>query len=253
MVDQDSNVLNEVLAMGDEIEKLMFGVISAQTLISENEFELFISAMAVRCLNYLRATLLLSRKSLAQPAAGCVRSLIEQKWVFVAFSAEDTHDEAIQRLRKLGEFERKKGCKNLRELPSNECDPRITADALSKIEADLDADAEYYSLKKWAELANCSSEYLTTYALLCGRTHPSVLAIESHFILDDSERVSSVTANPDVDSLFQNALLACRAMIVILDAGLEGWKTENVVTVAAEFRKRIDNLWQQVPDPLASV
>lgn len=252
-VPQTNPVLNDVLAVGDEIEALMAAVISTQTLTQDAELEQYMSAMAVRCLNYLRATLLLSRKGLAQPAAGCVRSLIEQRWVFVAIAAKDTREEALQRLRKMGEFNRKKGCDNLRKLPTNVRDIRITEDALSAIEASLDIEAEYSSLKKWAELAKCALEYLVAYALLCNRTHPSAHAIESHLLFDDVGRVLSVTANPDIDSLPGDVLLACRAMIDVLDAGPGAWKTENVVTVATEFRQRIEKLLQKVPDLLASV
>jgi hypothetical protein len=250
LTDHDSNVLNDALAVGDEIEQLMVRVISSQTLAQDDVFEQYISAMAVRCLNFLRATLILSRQGLAQPASGCVRSLIEQRWVFGAVAAKDTRAEALQRLKEHGDYNRKQACKNLRKLPINERDNRITDEALSEVEASLGA-GKKHCISNWAELAKYNSEYQITYALLCDRMHPSSFAIEEHLILDDSKRVRSVTANPDFNSLPRDILQACEVMIDVFVAGSEVWQTENVVTVETEFRQRIEKLWQKVPDPLA--
>lgn len=238
--------------MGDEIEQLMVRVLSSRSLTQDAVFEQLMSAMAVRCLNFLRATLVLSREGLVQPVAGCVRSLIEQRWVFEAVAAKDTHDEALQRLQKHGEYNRKKGCENLRKLASNERDQRITDEALSKVEASLDVEAEYHSLKNWADMAKRNSEYLTAYALLCSQTHPTILAIENHLLFDDSGLVLSVTANPDTDSLPRDVLQACEVMIDVIAASPDSWQTEDVVTEAIELRKRMHKLWESVPDQLTS-
>lgn len=248
---QDNQALNGALAVGDEIERLIVGIISSQALTQDAVFEQLMSAMAVRCLNFLRATLLLSRQGLAQPASSCVRSLIEQRWVFEAIAAKDTRDEALQRLQKHGEYNRKNGCKNLRALPSNERDHRITDKTLSQAEATLDIDAEYHSLKNWAKMAKRNSEYLTAYALLCNRTHPTIQAIESHLLFNDSMQVKSVTAYPEIDSLHRDVLQVCEVMIDIIAAGPDSWRSEGVVIEATKLRQRISKLWELVPDPLS--
>lgn len=250
---RDNQALKGALAVGDEIEQLMVRVLSSRSLRQGEEFELYMSAMAVRCLNFLRATLLLSRQGLGQSASGCVRSLIEQRWVFEAVASEDTRGEALMRLHEHGEYNRKVACKNLRELASNERDQRVTDKALSQVEASLDIETAYHSLKNWANLAKRSSEYLTAYALLCSRTHPTILSIESHLLFDDSGRVLSLTANPDIDSLPRDVLQACEVMIDVIAASPDSWQTADVVIEANELRQRIHKLWESVPDPLTSL
>lgn len=250
---KDNQELNGALAVGEKIELLMVKVLSSRSLTQNAVLEQFISTMAVRCLNFLRATLLLSRQGLVQPTASCVRSLIEQRWVFEAVAAKATRDEALKRLFEHGEYNRKNACKNLRALENNERDQRITNEALSQVEASLDVEAEYHSLKRWAELAKRSSEYLTAYALLCSRTHPTIQAIENHLLFDDSGRVLSVTANPEIDSLPRDVLQACEVMIDVIAASPDSWQTKDVVTEVIELRQRIYKLWESVPDPLMSI
>lgn len=250
VADYDNHVLEGVLAVGDEIEQFMVRVLSSRSLTQDEVYEQLMSAMAVRCLNFLRATLILSREGLAQPAAGCVRSLIEQRWVFEAVAAKDTRDEALQRLRKHGEYNRKKGCKNLRELANTERDQRVTDEALSQVEASLDDEAKQHTQKNWADMVKRNSEYLTAYALLCNCTHPTILAIENHLLFDDSGRVLSVTANPDIDSLPRDVLQACEVMIDVIAASPDSWQTKDVIIEATELRQQIHKLWESVPDPL---
>ena len=244
----DSHTLDEALVVGDEIEHLIVRILASQSLTQDDVFEQFISAMAVRCLNFMRATLLLSRHGLGQPASGCVRSLIEQRWVFEAVAAKNTRDEALKRLYEHGEYNRKKACENLRKLPSDERDQRITDEALSELEASLDAGKKHF-VSSWPELAKRSSD-LTAYMLLCDRTHPSSSAIENHLQFDDSGRVLSVTANPDINSLPRDVLQACEVMIDVIAASPDSWRTDDVVTEATELRQRIHKLWESVPDPL---
>lgn len=248
---KDNQALQGALAVGDEIEQLMVRVLSSQSLTQDEVFEQFMSAMAVRCLNFLRAVLVLSRQGLGQPVSVCVRSLIEQRWVFEAVASEDTRDEALKRLREHGEYNRKKACNNLRKLPSNERDQRITNEALSELEGSLGAEKKH-SIFNWAELAKRNSEYQITYAILSDRTHPSILAIERHVQFNDSGRVLSLTANPDIDSLPLGVLQACEVMIDVIAAGPNSWQTEDVVIEASELRQQLNKLWESAPDPLIS-
>lgn len=240
-----SHTLDEALSVGDKIEQLMIKVLSARRLTQSEEFEQLMSAMAVRCLNFLRATLLLTRSGLGQPASGCVRSLIEQRWVFEAVAAKDTRDEALTRLYEQGEYNRKKAYENLRKLDSDERDQSITDEALSQLEASL-GKVKDHSLSNWAKLAKRNSEYLATYRLLCARIHPSSLAIESHLLFDESGRVQTVTANPDWDSLPRDVLQACEVMIDIIASSPDSWRTEDVTIEATELRKHIHILWQSL-------
>ncbi len=245
MANHVNHTLDEALSVGDKIEQLMVRVLSIRKLTQNEEFELFMSAMALRCLNFLRATLLLSRAGLGQPVSGCVRSLIEQRWVFEAVAAKDTRDEALKRLHEQDEYNRKKACENLRNLDSSERDQSITEEALSQIEASLGKTNNHH-LSNWAKLAKRSSEYLATYALLCTRIHPSSLAIESHLLFDDSARIQTVTANPDLDSLPRDILQACEIMIDVIASSPDTWQTEDVVIEATELRKRLHKLWQRI-------
>ena len=249
---RENQTLKGTLAVGDEIEKLMVRLLLSQRLTQDCVFEQLMLAMAVRCLNYFRATLILSRQGLGQSASGCVRSLIEQRWIFEAVAAEGTRDEALLRLQKHDEYNRKKGCENLRELESNERDQRITDEALSKVDTSLDVEAKYHRLKKWADLAKRNSEYLTTYAALCSQSHPTIQAIESHLVFDDTGRVISVTAIPDSDSLPRDILQACEVMIDVIAASPASWQSEDVVIGATELRHRMPKLWESVPDPFGN-
>jgi hypothetical protein len=250
MANYDKSVLGEALVVGDEIERLMIKILSSRTLRQDEMFEQFISAMAIRCLNFFRATLLLSRQGLSQPASVCVRCLVEQCWVFVAVAAESTRDDALKRLYEHSEYNRKKACDDLRKLPSNQRDQRITDEALSELEATLVAGKKHF-VSGWATIANRSSD-LTAYTLLCDRSHPSSLAIESHVVFDDSGRVISLTANPDTDSLPRDVLFACDVMIDVISANPDSWQTDDVVAEAIEVRTRLHKLWELVSDPFVS-
>jgi hypothetical protein len=149
VADYDKNMLDEALVLGDEVEQLMIRVLSSQAMKQDEMLEQFMSAMAIRCLNFFRATLLLSRQSLSQPASVCVRSLIEQRWVFEAVAAESTRGDALKRFYEHSEYNRKQACENLRKLPSNERDQRITDEALYELEATLVAGKKHF-LRGWA-------------------------------------------------------------------------------------------------------
>lgn len=244
------SVLGKSLAVGDEIEKFMIKVLLLHSLAQDDALDQFMSAMAVRCLNLLRATLLLSRSGLGQPASGCVRSLIEQRWVFEAVAATDTRDAALRRIYELGEYNRKKFCVHLRKLSSNERDVRITDEALSQIENSIDDDRKHF-ITDWSKLANRCSD-LTAYMLLCDRTHPSGSAIESHILFNDSGQVVSITATPDTNSLPRDVLQACEIMIDIIAAGPDYWRTEEVIAQATRLRCRVHELWGLLPDSLLS-
>jgi hypothetical protein len=247
---KNCQVINDALALGNDIEQLAVRVFSRIALAQNALAEQFMFAMAVRCLNCFRASLLLSHEYLAQPAAACVRSLIEQRWVFEAVAADNTRGKAIKWLNEHGEYNRKRALDNLRKLPSGERDHRITDEALSKIEEGLGV-AAYHSLKCWAELAGRESEYLSAYARLCDRIHPSSNAIDSHLLYDDSGQLLSITAIPDADLLLLDLTQACEAMIDVIAACPESWQTADVIADATSLRQRVNGLWQLVPDPLA--
>lgn len=251
MADCDSHLLGEVLAAGDEIERFVVRVLSSLSLTQDAVFEQFLSAMAVRCLNFFRATLLLSRQGLGQPASSCVRCLIEQRWVYEAVTSEDTRDEALRWLNEHSDYNRKNACDNLLKLENNQRDQRITNEVLDQLKTSITTGKKHF-VSDWAKLAKRDSEYLVTYTLLCDRTHPSSMAIESHVLFDDSGQVLSLTANPDTDSLPRDVLQACEVMIDAISASPNSWQTEDVVAKATELRMRILKLWELVPDLLTS-
>jgi len=99
------------------------------------------------------------------------------------------------------EYNRNRAVVNLRSLGQEERDQRITDEWLAEVQAGIDPDKSYHCLQRWAELAGRTSEYRTTYALLCNQMHPSFHAVDSHLLFDSDTRVRSVTVKADVQSL----------------------------------------------------
>ncbi|MDP2832859.1 MAG: hypothetical protein Q8Q28_06115 [Pseudomonadota bacterium] len=73
-----SQVLGSALALGCEVEKFVENILSSLGLTKDDDDEqLLMFSMSVRCINFFRAVLCLTREQLAQPVAACVRSLSE--------------------------------------------------------------------------------------------------------------------------------------------------------------------------------
>lgn len=246
-----SPLLSSVLSLGNEIEQLTVKCLSSPILNQGDKVGVLILSMSVRCLNFFRSILYLSREQLTQPVATCLRSLIEQRWVFEAVANEETREEAIRRLDEHNEYDRKRSLGNLRALGQVERDHRITDESLAKLETSLDSSGDYHSLKSWAELAKRNPEYLTAYALLCGQTHPSLRAVENHLLFDANGQINSVTAKVEIQSLPLHALQACEVMIDLIAACPVAWRTVDIASQATNFRHRLGELWERVYDPLS--
>jgi len=249
--ESQSQLLGSTLALGSEVEQLVVKFLSSLGVVQQDHAQLLMFSMSVRCLNFFRAIQYLSQEQLAQPVAACVRSLLEQRWVFEAVAHEPTREEALRRLAEHEERNRKQGLDNLRKLGQDGRDQRITDESLAEVEAGIDSERRaYHSQKKWAELAKRESEYLTTYAVLCDQLHPSLRAVEKHFLFDAGGRVQSVTAKADVHALPLHMTQACEVMIDVIAACPESWLTEDMVSQATALRQRLCELWERLPDPL---
>jgi len=245
-----SQVLGSALALGCEVEKFVENILSSLGLTQDDDEQLLMFSMSVRSFNFFRAILFLAREQLAQPVAACVRSLIEQRWVFEAVARESTREVAIRRLGEHEEHNRKRGLDKLRTLGQDERDHRITDERLAEVEAGLDSERSYRSPQSWAELAGRKSEYLTAYALLCDQMHPSLRAAEKHLLFDADGRVQSVTAKADIHSLPLYVTHACEVMIDVIAACPETWLTADRVSQATDLRLHLSELWERIPDPL---
>lgn len=245
-----SELLDAVLGAGSEVEQLAVKSLSSFRLAQDDKVGLLMCSMFVRCLNFFRAVRYLSRQRLSQPAAACVRSLIEQRWVLESVACESTRAESLRRLAEHDEHNRKRGLDNLRDLGQDERDHRITDEWLDEVEAELDPARSKTDLKKWAELANQRKEYLTTYALLCNMTHPSLGAVENHLLFNADGRVLSVTAKSGGPSLSLHVIQACEVMIDVIATCTGAWRMEEVTNHANDLRHRLSELLERVPDQL---
>lgn len=242
--------LSRVLTLGREVEQLAERFLSTLVVSQDDDEQLLMFSMSVRCINFFRAILCLAPDRLAHPMASCVRGLIEQRWVFEAVAREATRKEAIRRLMEHEEYNRNRAVVNLRSLGQEERDQRITDEWLAEVQAGIDPDKSYHSLQRWAELAGRTSEYRTTYALLCNQMHPSFHAVDSHLLFDSDTRVRSVTVKADVQSLPLHLVQACEVMIDVIAACPEPWLTADIVSQATELRHCLGGLWECIPDPL---
>lgn len=245
-IDHDK-ALDETVVLADEVDRYASGFLSAVQVTGGNDIELLMLAMAVRSINFFRGVKSLSREGLAQPAASCLRSLLEQVWVFGAIADESSRDEAIKRLKEHGEFSRSQAITNLRNLSSELRDSRITDESLDRIDDDI-GEKTRPNMYKWAELAQRGPDYLTSYARLCDQTHPSINAIEKHLVFNDLEQVTSVTSKPDPDSLAINLNYGSSLMIDVIALCPEAWLTDLEIQKAKELRNRVNSLWDRLPD-----
>lgn len=245
-IDHDK-ALDETVVLADEVDRYASGFLSAVQVTGGNDIELLMLAMAVRSINFFRGVKSMSREGLAQPAASCLRSLLEQVWVFGAIANESTRDKAVERLIGNGEHSRSRGVKNLRKLSLDLRDPRITDELLDGIEMDIDQ-AIKHDLSEWAKLAQRVPEYLTSYARLCDQTHPSINSIEKHLVFNDLELVTSVTSKPDLGSLAINLNYGSSLMIDVIALCPKAWLTDLEIQEAKELRSRVNSLWDRLPD-----
>lgn len=248
--DSQSQLLNSALSLGGEIDQLIVECLSSRTLTQCDDEEQCILSMLARCQNFFRAVLLLSKEQLVHPTAACVRSLIEQRWVLESVANKPTRKEAIRWLVEHNEHNRKHSLDNLRTLPLDERDPRITDESLIEVEVELGITKKHPS-KSWAKLANRNTEYLTAYALLCDQIHPSLSALEDHLLFDSDGRLHSLTANAGLQFLPLHLIQACEVMIDVIAAYSGVWHTEELVSHATDLRHRLSALWERVYDPLS--
>ena len=246
-----SELLDAALGAGSDIEQLAVKFLSSLRLTQDDDVGLLMCSMFVRCLSFFRAVRYLSRQHLSQPAAACVRSLIEQRWVLESVACESTRAESRCWLEQHNEHNRKRSLNSLRAMGQDERDHRITDERLNELEADLDSASSKTDLVKWAELANRKNEYLTAYALLCNMTHPSLAAVEEHLFFNADGRVQSVTAKAGGPSLSLHVIHACEVMIDVIAACSGAWRMEEVSDHANDLRHRLGELWEQVPDQLS--
>jgi len=245
-----SQALGLALALGSEVERLAENILSSLGLAQDDDEQLLMFSMSLRCIIFFRAVLCLAQAQLAQPTAACVRSLIEQRWVFEAVARESTRKEAIHWLWQHGEYNRKRCVDNLRQQGQDGRDQRITDEWLAEVEAGIHPERKHHSQNSWADLAGRTSEYLMAYALLCDQTHPSSRAVENHLLCDADGRVLSVTAKADFESLPMHMTQACEVMIDVIAACPQSWLTDDIISQATDLRQRLSELWKRVPDLL---
>lgn len=217
-IEQDGGDLkhfDSALSLASDVEDYAATALRAVSGPSENYVENFLIAMILRCFNFHRGVVGLSRNKLAQPAAVVLRSLVEQSWMVALLAAKDEEADCRQKLVLHAVKERKRSIDRLKRLCDQGMFDRKTFETLVETEP---KQGSQWRVEDRAEQAGKSQEYLGAYTVLSYQVHPSIEAVEAHFLFDGSDYPVEVTDTPDLDSLPRNLAFSSEKLLEAVDA-----------------------------------
>lgn len=185
---------------------------------------LYLLAAFARCFDFHTSIVLLARHDLAHPIAACLRSLLEQSWVFRYVI--ESKDVALGRLVQKHRETRRKNLQDFTDafLEKEVEEEQQKLDDLLKGKAKIQI-ADWAKSKPW-------NKELCLYSSLCNATHPSLDAAEDYLVLENDKCVGYTCKGGDSRIPFYLAS-ADYLMLLLVSACPDIWPEEERSQVLA--------------------
>ncbi|OPX97360.1 MAG: hypothetical protein A4E60_03283 [Syntrophorhabdus sp. PtaB.Bin047] len=227
--------------LAERINADCYQSLGSVTIDSGSLRQTLIACLFARCLELFQASYILVSHGMSPSGSVTLRALLEATFVLCATAKDDAALEAY-----VIDGEREKlrvARKLLADKDSTLSEDRL--DVIRGIQNELDEKMKEqkimkFSTEDFAIKAGLHSWYLTAYAKTSWAVHTTIRDMERHIVLDDEEKLKSITFIPTDEGTVDVLSTACTAMIISLGELLSLFGADT--TVADMYGKELERV-----------